>query len=58
MLHDLLSGEGVTTGCVRDVRLPEAAVANAGHAPQVLAAMRNTALTVLRRRGFKLSNRS
>jgi hypothetical protein len=26
---------------------------NAGHAPQVLAAMRNTALTVLRRRGLK-----
>jgi hypothetical protein len=26
---------------------------NAGHAPQVLAALRNTALTVIRRPGFK-----
>ena len=39
---------------VRDVTCREDQVrTNAGHAPQVLAAMRNTALTVLRRRGFK-----
>ena len=39
---------------VRDVTCCEdQARANAGHAPQVLAALRNTALTVVRRLGFK-----
>jgi len=40
---------------VRDVTGREdQARANAGHAPQVLAAFRNTALTVIRRLGFKV----
>ena len=39
---------------VRDVTCCEdQARANAGHAPQVLAALRNTALTVVQRLGFK-----
>jgi predicted transposase YbfD/YdcC len=39
---------------VRDVTCREdQARTNAGHAPQVLAALRNTALTVIRRLGFK-----
>ena len=39
---------------VRDVTCREdQARTNAGHAPQVLAALRNTALTVVRRLGFK-----
>jgi predicted transposase YbfD/YdcC len=39
---------------VRDVTYREDhARTHAGHAPQVLAALRNTALTVLRRLGFK-----
>jgi predicted transposase YbfD/YdcC len=39
---------------VRDVTYREdQARTNAGHAPQVLAALRNTALTMLRRLGFK-----
>jgi hypothetical protein len=39
---------------VRDVTCREdQARTNAGHAPQVLAAIRNTALTVIRRLGFK-----
>lgn len=39
---------------VRDVGCREdQARTNAGHAPQVLAAIRNTALTLLRRLGFK-----
>jgi hypothetical protein len=39
---------------VRDVTYREdQARTNAGHAPQVLAALRNTALTLLRRLGFK-----
>ncbi|MGC1459169.1 MAG: ISAs1 family transposase [Steroidobacteraceae bacterium] len=39
---------------VRDVTCREdQARTNAGHAPQALAALRNTALTVLRRLGFK-----
>lgn len=39
---------------VRDVTYREdQARANAGHAPQALAALRNTALTMLRRLGFK-----
>ena len=39
---------------VRDVTCREDhARTNAGHAPQVLAALRNTALTVIRRLGFK-----
>jgi predicted transposase YbfD/YdcC len=39
---------------VRDVTCREdQARTNAGHAPQVLAALRNTALTLLRRSGFK-----
>lgn len=39
---------------VRDVTYREdQGRTNAGHAPQVLAALRNTALTVLRRLGFK-----
>ena len=39
---------------VRDVTCREdQARTNAGHAPQVLAALRNTALTLLRRFGFK-----
>jgi predicted transposase YbfD/YdcC len=44
---------------VRDVTCREdQARTNAGHAPQVLAALRNTALTVIRRLGFNLSNAS
>jgi hypothetical protein len=39
---------------IRDVTCREdQARTNAGHAPQVLAALRNTALTVIRRLGFK-----
>ncbi|HEY4041011.1 MAG TPA: ISAs1 family transposase [Rhodopila sp.] len=39
---------------VRDVTYREDQTrSNAGHAPQVLAALRNTALTMLRRLGFK-----
>jgi hypothetical protein len=39
---------------VRDVTYREDQVrVNAGHAPQVLAALRNTALTMLRGLGFK-----
>lgn len=39
---------------VRDVTYREdQARTNAGHAPQALAALRNTALTILRRLGFK-----
>ena len=39
---------------VRDVTCREdQARANAGHAPQVMAALRNTALTLVRRLGFK-----
>jgi len=39
---------------VRDVTCREdQSRTNAGHAPQVLAALRNTALTVIRRLGFK-----
>jgi predicted transposase YbfD/YdcC len=39
---------------VRDVTWREdQARTNAGHAPQALAALRNTALTILRRLGFK-----
>jgi hypothetical protein len=39
---------------VRDVTCREdQARTNAGHGPQVLAALRNTALTVIRRLGFK-----
>ena len=39
---------------VRDVSYGEdQARSNAGNAPQVLAALRNTALTMLRRLGFK-----
>jgi predicted transposase YbfD/YdcC len=39
---------------VRDVTCREdQARTNAGHAPQVLAALRNTALTILRRLGFR-----
>jgi predicted transposase YbfD/YdcC len=39
---------------VRDVTCREdQARTNAGHAPQVLAALRNTALTIIRRVGFK-----
>jgi len=39
---------------VRDVSCREdQSRTNAGHAPQVLAAIRNTALTILRRLGFK-----
>ena len=39
---------------VRDVTYREdQARTNAGHAPQALAALRNTALTMLRRLGFK-----
>jgi predicted transposase YbfD/YdcC len=39
---------------VRDVTYREdQARTNAGHAPQVLAALRNTALTILRRLGFR-----
>jgi predicted transposase YbfD/YdcC len=39
---------------VRDVTCREdQARTNAGHAPQVLAALRNTALTLIRRLGFK-----
>jgi len=39
---------------VRDVTCREdQARTNAGHAPQVMAALRNTALTLVRRRGFK-----
>lgn len=39
---------------VRDVTWREdQARSNAGHAPQALAALRNTALTILRRLGFK-----
>lgn len=40
--------------CVRDVTCREdQARTNAGHAPQVLAALRNATLTLLRRLGFK-----
>ena len=39
---------------VRDVTWREdQARTNAGHAPQALAALRNTALTIIRRLGFK-----
>lgn len=43
---------------VRDVTGREdQARTNAGHAPQVLAALRNTTLTMLRRLGFKACRR-
>jgi hypothetical protein len=39
---------------VRDVTCREDQTrTNAGHAPQVLAALRNTVLTIIRRLGFK-----
>ena len=41
---------------VRDMTCREdQARANAGHAPQVLAAFRNTALTLIRRLGYKVA---